>query len=1638
MCFFIFPRLNRVITALLLILCMQTGFSQANVQLQILGGSVISEGSTVSITQGNTITVRITNTSSSCGNLKIENISLSNTTDFSTTHGSVPINIKPATCINGNKYFDFEVTNISGSCNATTDVTVQTNGNSDFVFMFTISGNPEIHLLGGNPSADILHSSTTTLASNGTYFGVVEEGASITRNYIISNTGSCPLNITAITSSLSDFVVASTIILPNSYTTALPVSISSGSYVVFVVTFTAPISASPGTYTSTLSIANTDNTTFQFDVSAEIFNYNIPGPGGITADFRLWLKSTRGIVKSSSKVSEWKDLGTNGKDAIQPTVANQPTFLDNGTDNINFNPVIKFENDGSTVEQYLYNTDNGFYSQDIFIVMIPDAAMSSASSRSTIFAGDETSSAGDITGISFGNSTTRFTNETLTYNQGTEASYNGFAELNSSYSNAGIINVRNDAIPETAQEILYNSVQLTTSSVNDVSYANVGSTDVNPPYTVLGTPYWIGRNYDIQGSLNGRVAEIFTFAERIPDADRQKIESYLAIKYGITLGSSTQAQKDYVNSFDVTTWDITANSGYNYHVAGIGRDSISDLNQKQSKTVNIADEVTIGLGGIFTANSANTNEFAEDGDFLVWGTNNGSFTGSNTNTVTIASGITTSLTRIDRKWKIVETVEVVNSNVGDVYVSIPTSVFSGFPKASNEEYALIVADNDTFGDSDIIDVIPLKSDGGSNLQTWYDFDGTKYFTFGKVVQLQGDYAIGIASGDYLIGEKALNLNVNDFTISTWVKCDPSNTTTRTVMSKGDKLQLRLNASHQVEVMIDDSVTPRFTTTMTLSDNKWHQITFIYESGTVYIYIDGVLDKSEQNVSAPSPNFNRFTLGALYLDKNNIINPLLGEIDEVYVWDQGLSEEQVRYLMNQQIERFDVSGTDYASGSVLPFAASSNEVATIPWSTLRAYYNFNSFYGSTIEGQTSNPNFLRLRYLDKTKSIVISQTAPLPYVTTATGAWDTVGSWQNGTVQPIPNTVGLDGSTIVDWNIVEMNHDLTSGDRDITLLGLKQNSGTLTIANPSETLDETNSGHSLTISHYYELDGILDLVGESQLIQRDGSVLDDDSGGYLERDQQGMANSFNYNYWALPIAPISGNTSTRGSGVSNINSNNNITSGLFDGTSSSTYLPITFNTSYSAADSGTVPSPIVISSYWFYKFYGEEDDYYAWQHINQGTMLKAGEGYTMKGSSGPVALTGTQNYVFKGRPYNGDITLALDNSSQEVARLVGNPYPSALDIHEFILDNMSVADGGNNTETVFNGALYFWDHFGEENSHYLADYVGGYATRNLITGVAAISDDYRINNTSNAGGPAYGVKIPGPYVAVGQGFFLSTALDGFDNNNGSPIAGVDGGTIRFSNNQRAFVREDVTNSQFFRNSSNNQQPETILSSQIQRVIKLMYDSPEGMHRQIAVGTNTQATNGFEMGFDAFIGDLNQEDAYWIIEGSKFVIQGVHDFNVGQEFPLGIKVHVAGTVRIKIDELIDVDSNTNIYIKDGITNQHYDLLSGLFETFLNPGTYEKRFSLVFETSDSISLSTDENLIQSLVQVYYQNQLHQLNISIPREMELKQATVYSILGQEILHVSQFEDHDPRIPLRLSSGVYIVKLETTEGTTSRKFIID
>src|SRR5690606_19035516 len=134
-----------------------------------------------------------------------------------------------------------------------------------------------------------------------------------------------------------------------------------------------------------------------------------------------------------------------------------------------------------------------------------------------------------------------------------------------------------------------------------------------------------------------------------------------------------------------------------------------------------------------------------------------------------------------------------------------------------------------------------------------------------------------------------------------------------------------------------------------------------------------------------------------------------------------------------------------------------------------------------------------------------QRAPLPYVTSADGNWTSPSNWLHGDQWDIMHKENNPD----DASIVHIAHN-------INLNGTYDSQGTVGIIVDAgkEFSIETDKG--LYNSWYLKLDGVLDLDGESQLIQTLGSELDPTSAGELERDQQGTRDQFTYNYWGSPV------------------------------------------------------------------------------------------------------------------------------------------------------------------------------------------------------------------------------------------------------------------------------------------------------------------------------------------------------------------------------------------------------------------------------------------------------------------------------------------------------------------------------------------
>jgi hypothetical protein len=520
-------------------------------------------------------------------------------------------------------------------------------------------------------------------------------------------------------------------------------------------------------------------------------------------------------------------------------------------------------------------------------------------------------------------------------------------------------------------------------------------------------------------------------------------------------------------------------------------------------------------------------------------------------------------------------------------------------------------------------------------------------------------------------------------------------------------------------------------------------------------------------------------------------------------------------------------------------------------------------------------------------------------------------------------------------------------------------------------------------------GDLRLVGDSQLIQTHSGVDNNTSNtGNLIIDQQGTANAYGYNYWSAPTTNTSGSFTLNG--------------GLFDGTDSDlnpfTPQQVLFNSGspYLGIPAildvdGNVSTPLYVSKQWLYTYPASQLKYDGWQAITENTNIAPGYGFTMKGTG-----TTAQNYSFKGIPNNGEFSLPVSNRD---SFLVGNPYPCALDAYQFIFQN-----------SVINDILFWVD--GGSDSHILAEYLGGYAIRNLITGVGPSI----IPVISGVGSSA--LIEPQRYIPVGQGFFVDAIADG---------------NVTFNNSQRFYQIEHPFFSTFLRQTEQNDLP---YQSNDDKFIRIGFYDPEGFHRQLVLAflPNAPVDAGYNPGYDSFIPEIREDDLFFIINNDTetyYVIQSVGAYNNTLEFPLGLVITEIGLHRITLDSVENFTDE--VYIRDNNNNQTYNISEADFEFNFPAAEYFERFDLVFQPSAALSLN--EFVLDDL-QVYFKE--GQLLIHNKTLIDIREVVVYDLLGKIVKSYSINQENKRRINLTFSypQSIYMTVVKTADGNKTFKII--
>ena len=313
-------------------------------------------------------------------------------------------------------------------------------------------------------------------------------------------------------------------------------------------------------------------------------------PGNTSLPVELWLKADMGVGNSAGVVTSWADQSGNYRHFNSLSGVTFPSY--NTTSYLmNFQPSIDLR--GGT--QKLIGPPHFLTNQRSYYVFYVSEQSASATAFQTVFAfnGGRNNNYG-------------WQNGRPTFNTAGTATANTYSHP----GNGKLFGVNAVILPNSAtygQQSYMNGVlqnfgarALAITSGDGVVGSSVSTTTA----TLL---------------FNGNVQEIIVLSggvgSYINNVEFQKVSSYLAVKYGITL-----ERGNYVNSANQPIWSRTANGANTKTIFGLGRDDDTGLYIKQAHEH--SDSTLIAyIGNLAPLNSLNSGTFAADKTYILFGSN---------------------------------------------------------------------------------------------------------------------------------------------------------------------------------------------------------------------------------------------------------------------------------------------------------------------------------------------------------------------------------------------------------------------------------------------------------------------------------------------------------------------------------------------------------------------------------------------------------------------------------------------------------------------------------------------------------------------------------------------------------------------------------------------------------------------------------------------------------------------------------------------------------------------------------------------------------------------------------------------------------------------------------------------------------
>ncbi|WP_172435810.1 Ig-like domain-containing protein [Sediminicola luteus] len=493
--------------------------------------------------------------------------------------------------------------------------------------------------------------------------------------------------------------------------------------------YTIPANPTLGSYNGTMIFydatqCNTVSDTFTITVNSP-FN-----PGGVLGA-SLWLKANDGVTASPT-LTQWEDKSGNNNSPNNYTKA--PDWIDSGTGLANFNPLVRF--DGANTEYLEWGTSivDGFTNAELFVV--PKRIHPN---NGALFDFEASTGGGNA---HYGLSSHRDLYESFgRTNRGYLRTENHI--VGADFSGLTV----NPQAPDLSLDV-YNVYQISVAPADYNLYFNGTRFITDDTFTIdfqnsSGTNSFGQKN---SRYFNGEIPELILFDKILLGDEKLRVNSYLSLKYGITLDQNSLEQSYVASDWNGTTgtkiWDATGTnaSGFNNDIFGIGRDDASALEQRISKSVNTDAIITLSTDDTdFTA--ANTTHTALGSDLMFQTiANNG-----NTNTCWTSTNAPTISAQpyaiSQRLWQVQEK----GTAVGNVYIAVDVddAEFDLPVIISGTHYYLIIDNDGDFSDATIAHQLTQVGATSTWTSPAIDFNDGDYFA----IATQGDLNLVATAND---------------------------------------------------------------------------------------------------------------------------------------------------------------------------------------------------------------------------------------------------------------------------------------------------------------------------------------------------------------------------------------------------------------------------------------------------------------------------------------------------------------------------------------------------------------------------------------------------------------------------------------------------------------------------------------------------------------------------------------------------------------------------------------------------------------------------------------------------------------------------------------------------------------------------